>query len=163
MADGPLRRGAKTLSERDWVFGSRPRRRLLEGVLIGKTPKDGWTRPELARIAGVIANGGVDEHLAGLHRLGLITANPVVSGTWLPVRPHGPLAIGVRKVLGALQATSDRPAPSTSRPRIVTRAAAIKTVATAEQVVKDAARHLDQDAVTEVLALLEKARRRLEC
>jgi hypothetical protein len=28
--------------------------------------------------------------------------------------------------------------------------------------VKDAARHLEQEAVTEVLALLEKARRRLE-
>jgi hypothetical protein len=44
----------------------------------------------------------------------------------------------------------------------VTRAAAIKTVASAEQVVKDAARHLEQDALTEVLALLREARRRLE-
>jgi hypothetical protein len=162
MPDEPLKRGAKTLSERDWVFGSRPRRRLLEGVLISRIPKDGWTRPELANIAGVIANGGVDEHVAGLHRLGLIKADPVHSGTWLPVRPHGPLAIGVRKVLSALLATSDQLASSTTSPRVATRAAAIKTVATAERVVKDAAEHLEQDAVTEVLALLEKARLRLE-
>jgi hypothetical protein len=62
----------------------------------------------------------------------------------------------------ALLATSDQPTPKTTSPRVVTRAAAIKTVATAERVVKDAAGHLKQDAVTEVLALLEKARRRLE-
>jgi len=110
----------------------------------------------------VIPNGGVDEHLAGLHRLGLIMPDPAHNGTWLPVRPHGPLAIGVRKVLAALLATSDQPAPSATGPRVVTRAAAIKTVASAEQVVKDAARHLEQDALTEVLALLREARRRLE-
>lgn len=40
----------------------------------------------------------------------------------------------------------------------MTRASAIKTGALAEQVVKDAAQHLEQDTVTDALALLEKAR-----
>jgi hypothetical protein len=64
--------GAQPVSDRDWVFGSRPRRLLLEGTLKGRVPAAGWSKTELAAIAGVSEHGGVDEHVAGLVAIGLL-------------------------------------------------------------------------------------------
>lgn len=70
MSDG--KRGAKPLGRKDWLFGSAPRRRLLEEVLGAAPPEGGWTKTELARAAGVSPKGGVDEHVAGLASLGIL-------------------------------------------------------------------------------------------
>jgi len=113
-------------------------------------------------MAGVVANGGVDEHLAGLVRLGLLESAPTPVGTWLPVCPHTPLALGVRKVLKALGSTPDEPPRRPARPLVPSRGVAIKTLTAAEQAVRDAAQQLKPDVAVEVLALLQKARQRLE-
>jgi hypothetical protein len=65
------KRGAKSVSDRDWLFGSRPRRLALE-ALLRDDPKRAWTKADLARAAGVSPKGGIDEHLAGFERIGLV-------------------------------------------------------------------------------------------
>lgn len=62
--------GAKPLSPRDWLFGSRPRRLALEALLA--EPGRRWSKAALARAADVSAHGGIDEHVAGLVRIGLL-------------------------------------------------------------------------------------------
>lgn len=162
MSDDTRRRGSKPLSDRDWVFGSRPRRKLLEGVLIGPAPKSGWSRPELAGLAGVVANGGVDEHLEGLLRLGLIEADDATAGIWHPIRPHGALAKAVRGLLNALRETADAPPAQTAAARVATRQVAIRTVGAAEAAVCAARAELGENLVTELVELLAQARGRLE-
>ena len=162
MADGVLSRGAKPLSERDWIFGSRPRRQLLEGVLMGRKPANGLSRSQLAGLAGVIANGGVDEHVSGLERLGLIERDAVKPGVWHPVRPHGELAHGVRKALRALAALDDTVAERDSGNTTSARDGAIRAVEAAERSVRRAVDDLGEEAAAEVLGLLGRARDGLE-
>lgn len=68
----PGRRGAKPLTRRDWIFGSRPRRLALHHVLTSEPPSEGWSKTELARVASVSPNGGVDEHVQGLLEIGIL-------------------------------------------------------------------------------------------
>ena len=98
MSDG--KRGRKPLGRRDWIFGSAPRRALLHAVLAGPAPEAGWTKADLARAAGVHAKGGVDDHVAGLVALGLLTGAP--GGRWRPVA-RTPLAAALRRVLSELE------------------------------------------------------------
>src|SRR3954451_17412044 len=69
MPDG--RRGSKPLADRDWLFGSRPRRLALEALLAGDA-KTRWSKAQLARAAGVSPHGGIDEQVNGLVRIGLL-------------------------------------------------------------------------------------------
>ena len=68
---GGRRRGAKALTPRDWLFGSRPRRIALE-ALLAEGPGESWSKARLARAAGVSPHGGIDEHVAGFVDIGLL-------------------------------------------------------------------------------------------
>jgi hypothetical protein len=67
------RRGAKPLTARDWIFGSRPRRLALRYILNTTPPEKGWTKTEIAKGSEVSRHGGADEHIDGLIALGLLT------------------------------------------------------------------------------------------
>jgi hypothetical protein len=67
MASG----GARKLHLPDWPFGAVGRRLLLEALLIDRQPKEGWTKAQLEKRAGV-GPGGLDEVLAGAVQLRLI-------------------------------------------------------------------------------------------
>lgn len=97
MSDG--KRGSKPLGVRDWIFGSAPRRALLGVVLTAPVPAGGWTKADLARAVGLSPKGGVDEHVAGLAALGLLT---VEAGRWRP-RRDSRLARALRRVLSELE------------------------------------------------------------
>jgi hypothetical protein len=64
--------GPKTLSARDWLFGSRPRRLLIQRAVGPAPPAAGWTKTQLAKAADVSPNGGVDAHVDALESLGLL-------------------------------------------------------------------------------------------
>jgi len=64
-------RGPRTLQVRDWPFGSRGRRLLLEAVLLEDPPPGGWRKVDLERAAGV-ERGGADRLLEGARSLGLL-------------------------------------------------------------------------------------------
>jgi hypothetical protein len=100
MSDG--KRGAKPLGRKDWLFGSAPRRRLLATVLGDEPPDGGWSKAALARQAGVSPNGGIDEHVAGLASLGLLT---VRDRRWHPGPAHD-LGRAIRRVLVELEKTA---------------------------------------------------------
>jgi hypothetical protein len=80
-----MARGRKALTDRDWLFGSRPRRLALEALFAA--PDREWSKAALARAAGVSAHGGIDEHVTGFTRIGLLVrdgdvfrlANPLPS------------------------------------------------------------------------------------
>ena len=97
MPDG--KRGPKPLGRRDWIFGSAPRRTLLQTVLVRPAPAAGWTKADLAREAGVSTKGGVDDHVAGMTALGLL-----VAGADGRLRPgeRTPLAAALRRVLSEI-------------------------------------------------------------
>jgi len=167
MADESRRRGAQSLSDRDWLFGARPRRRLLEATLLTAAPRTGWTRPQLAELAGVVANGGVDEHLDGMQRLGLLTTQPGVPAVWHPVRPRPELGSAVRRVLVALSDQNDEPVWGVGRRnrRAVDRSsvrAVEAAVHTAKRCVRDAGDELDPATVKEVLRLLDQVQGHVE-
>lgn len=65
-----MTRGRKALTDRDWLFGSRPRRLALEALFAA--PDRSWSKAALARAADVSPHGGIDEHVAGLTRIGLL-------------------------------------------------------------------------------------------
>lgn len=97
-------RGSKPLSRRDWLYGSRPRRLLIERAVLVRPPEDGWTKTDLAERASVSPNGGVDEHVAGLRDLGLLVED---RGRWSPATPRPALAGALRLVTRALAASPD--------------------------------------------------------
>jgi len=163
MADGSERRGAKPLSDRDWIFGSRPRRKLIEGVLTRAAPEGGWTRPELSQIAGVVANGGVDEHVRGLERLGVLSAAHSAPRTWRPVRPPPPLAKALRNVLNALDNASDSVVRPPARDESQSsKQGVLKSLRMVEIAARRAREDLGEQAVADFLSLLDDARRRLD-
>ena len=97
------KRGAKVVSDRDWLFGSRPRRLALEALLRDGTTR-AWSKAELARAAGVSPKGGIDEHVAGFVRIGLV--EPRDRGYGL-VDPPPSFTSGLRQLLGQLKTLSD--------------------------------------------------------
>jgi hypothetical protein len=160
MPDELLQRGAKPLSDRDWLFGSRPRRKLLEAVLTGSAPKTGWTRPELASMAGVVANGGVDAHVDGATRLGLLTVEDAGAQVWRLAQPTPDLAKALRRVLAVLGSTSDAvsPRPRAARTGVATAAQALRS---AQRAVAAARDELAPGVADELVGLLQDAGRRL--
>ena len=71
MATG-RQRGAKPVTARDWLFGSRPRRLVLRFVMKGRPPRRGWTKTEIADACDLSRNGGATAHIQGLVALGLL-------------------------------------------------------------------------------------------
>ncbi len=87
------RRGSRPLEIRDWPFGSRGRRLLLEAVLLSDEPGAGWRKVELERAADV-ERGGADRLIEGASSLGLLRWDPE-GRRWRrgepPPRVSGPL------------------------------------------------------------------------
>lgn len=98
--------GVKPLSSRDWLLGSRPRRLAL-AALLGE-PDRSWSKSEVARAAGVSVHGGIDEHVAGLVRVGLLARD---GARWRLVVPGGALVAPLTALLAALEALPDDDAP----------------------------------------------------
>jgi hypothetical protein len=65
-------RGAKPVTARDWLFGSRPRRLVLRFVMKGRPSRSGWTQTEIAHACGLSRHGGATAHIQGLVALGLL-------------------------------------------------------------------------------------------
>ena len=96
-------RGPKHLTPRDWLFGSRPRRLALAAILLGRTPVGGWTREDLASAAKVTLRG-IDAHLDGFERLGLIERD----GRAFRLVAGAPLVTDLQRLLRSLESsTSD--------------------------------------------------------
>lgn len=99
MSSG-VKRGAKSLTSRDWIFGSRPRRLVLSFVLGSKPTAGGWSKAALAREAGVHPKGGIDEHVRGLVALRLLRER---DGRYWPIEPSPRLAVQLKRVLRELE------------------------------------------------------------
>src|SRR3954471_6542643 len=97
-----MTRGRKALTDRDWLFGSRPRRLALEALFAA--PDHGWSKAALARAAGVSAHGGIDEHVAGLTRLGLLARDGDVFRLADPLPPY---AASLERLLADLGTVAD--------------------------------------------------------
>jgi hypothetical protein len=98
-------RGAKPLTARDWIFGSRPRRLALHFVLHA-TPSDaGWTKSAIAERCGVSKNGGADEHIRGFVALGLLSEH---GGRYWPGDPASALGGRVAALIDELEHVPDR-------------------------------------------------------
>lgn len=95
-------RGVKALSSRDWLFGSRPRRLALEALVA--EPNRAWTKADLARAAGVSVHGGIDEHVAGFARVGLLVRD---GASWRLAQPRGPVAGALEGLLDAIRPLPD--------------------------------------------------------
>ena len=93
-------RGAKKLTSRDWIFGSRPRRLVLDFVLSNEPGEDGWTKTALAEQAEVHPKGGIDEHVLGLVALELLDER---QGRYWPGHPGPGLADELRRLLRELE------------------------------------------------------------
>lgn len=97
-----MARGRKALTDRDWLFGSRPRRLALEALFA--EPDRRWSKAALARAAEVSPHGGIDEHVAGFTRIGLLTDD----GDGLRLAdPMPAYAASLRGLLGELQRVRD--------------------------------------------------------
>lgn len=97
-----LARGRKPLSDRDWLFGSRPRRLALEALFAA--PGRDWSKAALAREAGVSPHGGIDEHVAGLTRIGLLARE---GDAFRLAEPLPPYAASLGRLLSELQRVED--------------------------------------------------------
>lgn len=105
MATGQTRRGAKPLTARDWLFGSRPRRLALRFVLHAEPVDTGWTKSEIAAQCAVSKNGGIDEHIDGLVALGLLREH---SGRYAPGDPASALRARVLALIDELEHVPER-------------------------------------------------------
>jgi hypothetical protein len=114
----------------------------------------GW---QLAELAGVVANGGVDEHLDGMQRLGLLTAQPGAPPVWHPVRPRPELGSAVRRLLVVLSDQNDEPAARASRADVGSRVLAVEAaVRTTKRCVRAAGDELDAATAAEVIQRLDQ-------
>lgn len=98
------RRGAKPLTQRDWLFGSRPRRMALE-ALLSDEPGTRWSKARLARAAGVSPHGGIDEHVDGFVRIGLLQRR---DGGYALADPPPPYLASLGQLLAQLHELPDR-------------------------------------------------------
>lgn len=107
------RRGARPLEIRDWPFGSRGRRLLLEAVLLGDEPGGGWRKVELERAIGV-ERGGADRLLGGASALGLLSWN---GRRWRRADPPPPLSGPLQELVAlSRELPAAPPAPLPRRP-----------------------------------------------
>ncbi len=103
QAPGARRRGAKVLTRRDWLFGSRPRRIALE-ALLAEGPGEAWSKARLARAAGVSPHGGIDEHVAGFVDIGLLERR---DGGYALADPPPPYLDSLTRLLRELRGLPD--------------------------------------------------------
>lgn len=97
-------RGSKSLSDRDWLLGARPRRLLLHALLVRPTPQQGWPLETLTRLCEV-GDRGLDRHLARLEGLEIVSRN---GRNWRPVAPTSPLMEALVALVVALEDVSDQ-------------------------------------------------------
>ena len=99
------KRGAKPVTARDWIFGSRPRRLLLlRCALSADVSEKGWTKAEIARRCELSPHGGADEHINGAVALGLLVER---DGRYWPSSPMGKLASSIGDLLTQLDAVPE--------------------------------------------------------
>lgn len=111
------RAGSQTLTLRAWPFGAPSRRRLLEVLLCGGSPKEGWSRRGLERACDV-GNGTLDDQLAAAVDLGLLTYE---NGRFFVVKPLPPLGRSLRGVLRATASVPEQPPTPLPRRRYTPR------------------------------------------
>jgi len=99
------KRGAKRVTARDWIFGSRPRRLALRFVLSSTPLGEGWTKSDIAERCEVSRHGGADEHIRGLVALGLLSER---GGRYWPGQSAGALGERVAALVDELEAVPDR-------------------------------------------------------
>jgi len=99
-----VRQGVKPLADRDWLFGSRPRRLALEALL--RAQDERWSKAALTRAASVSPHGGIDEHLAGFIRIGLVVER---DGAYALADPPPAFVGSLAALLTALGGLPDRP------------------------------------------------------
>lgn len=112
----PRRRGARLVHLPDWPFGAVGRRQLLEALLLDRQPDGGWTKRGLEERVGV-ANGGLDDLLAGAIDLGLagiedgrIRRVAAIDEEQILPPPSTPDLVGaLSEALRAVRALPDRP------------------------------------------------------
>jgi hypothetical protein len=108
----------------------------------------------------VVANGGVDEHLDGVTRLGLLAREDNGVRVWRAVQPRPQLATALRRVLVILGEASDTPRPR-ARGAVGGPRAAAKALLDAERALSAARKELGPETVDELLELLAQVRRRV--
>lgn len=98
-------RGARELHLCDWPFGAVGRRLLLEALLVGRQPKEGWTKTALESRAEVGA-GGLDDVLAGALQLRLIEQR---DGRWHRSTKLPAIAMPLKALVVAAANVPDKP------------------------------------------------------
>jgi DNA-binding HxlR family transcriptional regulator len=96
-------RGSKRLTDRDWLFGARPRRLVLETLLLHEPWKAEWTVDALCGLCEV-GPRGLDAHLRTLERLGLVSRE---RGRVAVCQPIPPLGADLKALLTRLRALPD--------------------------------------------------------
>lgn len=104
MASGG-QRGAKPVTARDWLFGSRPRRLVLRFVFDNTPPDKGWTKTEIAESCDLSKHGGAAGHIRGLVALDLLSED---EGRYWPGRIDSALFIRVAALVDELERVPDR-------------------------------------------------------
>jgi hypothetical protein len=102
MSDG--KRGAKAVTARDWLFGSRPRRLILRFLLHTPAPREGWTKAQIAAACDLSPHGGATHNVDGLVALGLLSEE---QGRYRPVGLEVALLSRVAAVLDELERVPD--------------------------------------------------------
>lgn len=98
------RRGAKALTARDWIFGSRPRRLILRFILDSEAPDEGWTKSDIALACGLSKYGGATPHVVGLAALGVLEER---DGRYWPGRLDNSLVARVSDLVQELEGIPD--------------------------------------------------------
>lgn len=88
---------------RDWLFGGAGKRQLLEQLIAEEGRA--WTQTELADAAGLTPKGSVDEHLAALRQLKLVSRR----GAVYRFNSSHELAKPLRDVLAVVEALPNVP------------------------------------------------------
>lgn len=102
-----MTRGRRPITKRDWPFGARGRRELLEVVLADDFSEDGMTATELARRLGMSQNGSLDTHLAGLCQWKLLDREE--SGRFIRRVPMPELGLQLSELLRVVRSEPDEP------------------------------------------------------
>ncbi len=79
---------------------------MLETVLLGTQPQDGWTKAALEEHAGT-KPGGIDGILAGALDWGLVVQGP--NSRWNSVDTRPPIATPLEALLQLTRTAEDRP------------------------------------------------------
>ena len=107
-------RGARPLHLPDWPYGAVGRRLVLQALLLGRAPAEGWSKAELEESART-KPGGIDGVLAGAVDWGLLERT--AEGRWQRPQQEPPIASPLQTLLALTRRAEDRPiAPLARRP-----------------------------------------------